>query len=107
MLRATSSGIEMDEPAGLSVFSLRENCRKVRNQALLLTRQVADDLRLTFPVRFSIRIENIVEPDRRLTVYIRALPRIPRQIRLALAGNQAPVDRADTILFRDRQYRVE
>src|SRR6476660_3134509 len=67
------------------------------------SRQLPDQIHLVRLVRRSVLLENLVEPHRRLTVDVGLLPRVPRQIRLRLPGNETPVDCGNLVLLRDRQ----
>src|SRR4051794_25362147 len=52
-----------------------------------------DEIDLRLVIRHTVGAEDVVEPDGRLTVAdVRLLPRVPRQERLRLAGNEAPID---------------
>ena len=59
------------------------------------------------PVGLAVGMEYVVLPNRRLISHVRPLPGIPRNPRLALSRHQSPVDRADVILLRQRQNRIE
>ena len=48
-----------------------------------------------------------MKPHRGLVENVGMLPRLPRQIRLGLAGDESPINRPDPLLLRDRQYRVK
>src|SRR5947209_58254 len=68
---------------------------------------LADKFDLRGTVRSSVVAEHFVEPDCRLAIHIRLLPRVPRQVRLRLSRNQAPVDGAYVVFFRDGQDALE
>src|SRR5437764_1162936 len=61
---------------------------------LLLSREAADQIRFLLAIRLPVRMQYFVEPHRRLIVDIWVLPRFPRQVRLRLAHDEPPVDRA-------------
>src|SRR5665213_1206695 len=69
--------------------------------------ELTDQVDLMLPVGCSIMTKDLVEPYRRLRQHIGMLPRVPRQVRLRLARDQAPVDGADVVLLRQRQRVVE
>ncbi len=69
--------------------------------------QAPDQRRLRRVVRRAVVAEHLVEPHGRLAVDVRAAPRVPRQVRLRLALDQAPVDRADVVLLQDRERTLE
>src|SRR3954454_11045917 len=74
---------------------------------LLFTELVFDEGDFFGFVGLSVGAEDFVEPDRRLAIGVGMLPRVPRQKRLRLAGDQAPVDGAYVIFLGDRQRAFE
>src|ERR1051326_5258215 len=69
--------------------------------------ELLDDRRFMLTIRAAVLVEDFVEPDGRIAEHVRTLPRIPRKIRLRLAGNESPVDGGDTVLLRDRKDGVK
>src|SRR5205085_2140345 len=75
--------------------------------SLNLTGHAFDKLNFFRNVRTAIVAKDFVKPDRRLTIHIRVLPRIPRQIRLGLTLDQSPIDHADMMNPADHQTTEE
>src|SRR5260370_19235171 len=68
---------------------------------------LSNKIHFILPVRRPIGMKNFVMPYGRLTVDVRFGPRIPRQPGLGLAGHQAPVNRRNLVLLRNRQNPLE
>ena len=103
-----------EEPAGLICRIWGEYSPAVRRPSssrltgsVRLRGKRADELRFMPTVGPAIWIEDFVKPDGRPFQGVRAIPGIPRQPGLRFAGNQAPVDRSDTMFLRNRQRVVE
>src|SRR5438128_2674253 len=61
------------------------------SEFLVLSGEVADQIRFGLAVRRPVRMQHLVEPDRRLAENVRMFPRLPWQVRLCLS---APVSRS-------------
>src|SRR2546421_53290 len=67
-----------------------------------------NEIDLLLPVRPAVGLEHVVKPDREpVLAGVGLIPGIPRVDRLRLAGDQAPVDRADVVLLEDREAPLE
>jgi hypothetical protein len=62
----------------------------------------ANKIHFFLAIGATVRAKDLVEPDRRLAIRVWMFPRIPRQISLRFAGNQAPVDGGYLVLLGDR-----
>ena len=68
--------------------------------------QAFDVFDLGLPIRCAVAVEDFVKPFLRLGGVLPA-PRIPRVVRLRLAGDEAPVVSGDVLLFEIAEHRVE
>src|SRR5258706_498629 len=80
---------------------------RATNQFLLLFRELPDQIHLCLSIRCAVWTEHLVKPHRWLVEDVGMLPRVPRQIRLRLTGNESPVDGADPLLLRNREHCVK
>ena len=67
----------------------------------------ANDFSFARSVGRSVGVEDVVKPDGRLFVHVRVLPGVPRQVSLALACDQSPVDGADMMIVSDGEHRIK
>src|SRR6266536_4927252 len=85
----------------------RNSMARGLRRILLLRGELPDQIHFRLSIRRSVGPEHVVEPDGRLVQHIGMLPRLPGQVRLRPAGDEPPVDHADPLPLRDRQYRLE
>src|SRR5258708_38417682 len=69
--------------------------------------QLANNFGFTFAIRLAIRMKHFVKPYWWGLQNVGLFPRIPRQVRLRFAGNQAPVNGCDMVSLGDGQNCVE
>src|SRR5579862_4145214 len=94
-------------PAYPNASRLKEACNHTLFRWSRRTAQLVHDLDFALPVRCSVRMKNFVKPHRRLLHNIGALPGVPRQVRLSLASDEPPINRAHVMLLGDGQDHVE
>src|SRR5512146_144283 len=81
--------------------------QSVGYDALRRCAQRAQDLDLALSIRRAVGMQDVMEPDRRLGKDVWTLPGVPREVRLGLAVDEAPVDHAHVHSLADRQNTVK